>query len=140
MSLDGSLRRSVPASRRVVQAAGAPGGLDHSAVPSVISAWPRALRRDKYARVAAKPCGAFANRAGAAGVVGTEITIDQGVASWAMELFLAAVTNGATVGMALRQARWAMLRRGNLMGFAYTPYCLASLTLRQSSDPPGKAA
>ena len=83
---------------------------------------------------------AFTNRAGAAGVIGTEITIDQGVAGWAMQLFLTAIAKGATVGMALRETRWTMLRRGNVMGFAYTPYCLAGLTLRKSSEPPGEAA
>lgn len=83
---------------------------------------------------------AFTNRAGAAGVIGTEITIDQGVAGWAMELFLTSIAEGATVGMALRQARWAMLRRGNLMGFAYTPYCLAGLALRRYSEPTRTAA
>lgn len=82
---------------------------------------------------------AFANRAGAAGVLGTEITIDQGVASWAMELFFTALWKGATVGTALRQTRWAMFARGNLMGFAYTPYCLANLALRRSESA-GKAA
>lgn len=83
---------------------------------------------------------AFANRAGAAGVVGTEITIDQGIASWAMGLFFDAVCQGATVGMALRQARWAMFGRGNLMGFAYTPYCLGNLALRRVIKPPGRTA
>ena len=33
------------------------------------------------------------------------------------------------VGIAPRSARWQMFRRGNMMGLAYTPYCLAGLTL-----------
>lgn len=73
----------------------------------------------------------FANRAAAAGVVGTEITLEQGLAGWAGELFLTAMIKGATAGEALRTMRWAMFRRGNVMGLAYTPYCLAELSLRR---------
>jgi hypothetical protein len=73
---------------------------------------------------------AFADHAAASGVVGTEIIMEQGLAGWAMELMLAALARGATVGNAIREVRWAMLRRGNIMGFAYTPYCLADLALR----------
>ena len=72
----------------------------------------------------------FANRAAAAGVIGTETTLEQGLAGWAGELFLTAMVNGATVGEALRATRWTMFRRGNVMGLAYTPYCLAGLSLR----------
>jgi hypothetical protein len=74
---------------------------------------------------------AFADHARASGVVGTEVTLEQGLAGWAMELMLAALARGATVGNAIREVRWAMLRRGNVMGFAYTPYCLANLVLRR---------
>ncbi len=73
---------------------------------------------------------AFADHAAASGVLGTEIIMEQGLAGWAMELMLAALARGATVGNAIREVRWAMLRRGNIMGFAYTPYCLADLALR----------
>lgn len=73
---------------------------------------------------------AFTYWARASGVVGTEVMLEQGVAGWAMELMLAALARGTTVGSAIREMRWAMLRRGNVMGFAYTPYCLANLALR----------
>lgn len=73
----------------------------------------------------------FTNTAGASGVLGTEITMEQGAAGWAMELFLAELSQGASVGMALLRTRWSMLRRGNLLGLAYTPYCLAGLSLRE---------
>jgi hypothetical protein len=73
---------------------------------------------------------AFTDWAGAAGVVGTEIKIDQAVAGWAMEIFLKAVRT-RTVGAAIRTMRWQMLQRGNVMGLAYTPYCLADLSLRE---------
>ncbi|NUR61401.1 MAG: hypothetical protein HOV87_22475 [Catenulispora sp.] len=72
----------------------------------------------------------FTRTAGASGVLGTEIALEQGVASWAMELFLGELAQGAPVGSALRNTRWAMLGRGNLMGLAYTPYCLSQLSLR----------
>jgi hypothetical protein len=127
--------------------------------PSVISAWARSAVwpnphwPDRHPLVVINGCrttewqsgslvgfvDAFVSRAGAAGVIGTEITIDQGVASWAMELFLTALSQGASVGMALRQTRWAMFRRGNLMGFAYTPYCLANLSLRRLRQPTKEA-
>ena len=45
-----------------------------------------------------------------------------------MELFLSAL-RAYPVGMALRSVRWRMFSSGNLMGLAYTPYCLAGLTL-----------
>ena len=65
-------------------------------------------------------------------MIGTEVTVDQPVAAWAMELFLDALRS-RPVGEALRATRWAMLGRGNVMGMAYTPYCLATLTLRERS-------
>jgi hypothetical protein len=73
---------------------------------------------------------AFTSLAGASGVLGTEVTLEQGLAGWAMEEFLTRVLDGASIGEALHGTRWAMLRRGNVMGLAYTAYCLANLTLR----------
>ncbi|WP_310725888.1 CHAT domain-containing protein [Streptomyces sp. N2A] len=73
---------------------------------------------------------AFTLLAGASGVLGTEVTLEQGLASWAMEELLSRLLGGATAGEALHGTRWAMLRRGNVMGLAYTAYCLANLTLR----------
>jgi hypothetical protein len=73
---------------------------------------------------------AFTQWGGASGVLGTEITLEQGLAGWAMEEVLARLSNGQPIGTALHGTRWAMLRRGNLMGLAYTPYCLANLALR----------
>ena len=75
----------------------------------------------------------FINRAQACGLVGTEITIEQGLGGWAMELFLSAL-RVYPVGMALRSVRWKMFHSGNLMGLAYTPYCLAGLTLGSQSE------
>jgi hypothetical protein len=71
---------------------------------------------------------AFVGTARASGVIGTEITIEQGVGGWAMELFLSAFRD-YPVGEALRSVRWKMFSQGNLIGLAYTPYCLAQLAL-----------
>ncbi|GGV28208.1 hypothetical protein GCM10010260_80790 [Streptomyces filipinensis] len=73
---------------------------------------------------------AFTTWAGASGVLGTEVTLEQGLAGWAMEELLTRLLSGASIGEALHGTRWAMLRRGNVMGLAYTAYCLANLTLR----------
>jgi CHAT domain-containing protein len=72
---------------------------------------------------------------GAAGVVGTETLVDQHAASVAAESFLADFTSGATAGEAIRHMRWRLLARGNLLGFAYTPYCAADLRMRPSTPP-----
>jgi hypothetical protein len=71
---------------------------------------------------------AFVKTAGASGVIGTEISIEQGLGGWAMELFLSALRD-EPVGEALRTTRWEMFRGGNLIGLAYTPYCLAGLSV-----------
>jgi hypothetical protein len=76
---------------------------------------------------------AFINRAGASGVVGTEIGVEQKLASFLMELFLTDLAGGATTGDALRDVRWRLMRRGNVMGLGYTPYCLSGLRLRSVS-------
>jgi hypothetical protein len=73
---------------------------------------------------------AFTQWGGASGVLGTEITLEQGLAGWVMEEVLTRLARGQSIGTALHQARWAMLSRGNLMGLAYTPYSLANLVLR----------
>jgi hypothetical protein len=65
----------------------------------------------------------------ASGVIGTEITLDQGVASEAAELVWARLRHGDGVGDALRTMRLALLIKGNLMGLAYTAYCSADLHL-----------
>ena len=51
-----------------------------------------------------------------------------------MRLFLRELAAGKSVGSSLRAMRWTMLRKGNLMGLAYTPFCLANLTVRSQID------
>ncbi len=65
----------------------------------------------------------------ASGVIGTEITLDQAVASEAGELVWGGLRRGDGVGDALRSMRLALLLKGNLMGLAYTAYCSADLHL-----------
>jgi hypothetical protein len=72
----------------------------------------------------------FVSIGGAAGMIGTEVTLEQGVAVAFMESFLSRFSHGETVGSALRASRWEFLSRGNVMGLAYTPYCLSSLRIR----------
>jgi len=67
---------------------------------------------------------------GASGVLGTEIEVVQGVAALVGEILAEELHSGASVGAALRSMRWKLLARGNVLGLAYTPYSLASLTLR----------
>ena len=77
---------------------------------------------------------AFVGKAGASGMVGTEVALDQGVASLFMERFLTGFVAGASAGEALRAARWDLVRRGNVMGLAYTAYCLSNLRIRATEE------
>ena len=107
-----------------------------------ISGWGRASRSARHPFVILNGCHSvevgpealynlvnpFVTWVKACGLIGTEVTIEQGLGGWAMELFLSELRHHP-VGIALRSARWQMFRRGNMMGLAYTPYCLAGLTL-----------
>jgi hypothetical protein len=74
---------------------------------------------------------AFVDRAGAAGVIGTEIAIDQGVAGWAAQQLLQMLHVGAlTVGESVRYVRWTLLNKGNTIGLAFTLHAIAQLQLR----------
>nr|WP_269207289.1 CHAT domain-containing protein [Rhodococcus opacus] len=74
--------------------------------------------------------GVFTQTAGAAGVIATEVALEQKVAGLAMETFLTElVIPRISVGEAMRRMRWTLLKRGNLMGLAYSPYCAADLLL-----------
>ncbi|MEU0672166.1 CHAT domain-containing protein [Streptomyces sp. NPDC006172] len=69
----------------------------------------------------------------ASGVVGTEISVAQTLASEVAVLFWQALLEGRSVGSALHSARAALLKKGNLLGLAYTAYCSSSLALRPTS-------
>jgi hypothetical protein len=69
-------------------------------------------------------------QAKASGVIGTEVTITQGLADEAAELFWSYfLKEGTSAGQAIRRMRCDFLSKGNLMGLAYTPYCSADLRL-----------
>lgn len=68
----------------------------------------------------------------AGGVIGTEVSLGQDLASEAALLFFShLLDNGGNVGFAMRRMRWDFLSKGNLMGVAYTPYCSADLHLEK---------
>lgn len=66
----------------------------------------------------------------ASGVVGTEISVHQSLAGEVAERFWEALLERRSVGSALHSARTALLRKGNLLGLAYTAYCSSALRLR----------
>jgi hypothetical protein len=67
----------------------------------------------------------------AAGVVGTEISVAQEVAGEVGERFYTELVSAphATVGSALHRARIDLLRKGNVTGLVYTPFCSMELAL-----------
>ncbi|WP_055602220.1 CHAT domain-containing protein [Streptomyces aureus] len=69
----------------------------------------------------------------AAGVVGTEITVEQGLAGRFAERFWELLLAGRDVGSALHQVRMELLAQGNVLGLAYTAYCSAALRLSFAS-------
>lgn len=72
---------------------------------------------------------AFIN-AHAGGVIGTEVTVYQDLASEAAELFFSHfLESDMTVGEAIRRMRFDFLRKGTVTALAYTPYCSANLHL-----------
>jgi hypothetical protein len=73
---------------------------------------------------------AFVGAGNAAGVIGTEVKVQQDLAMTFAQLFFdGLLTSGATVARALRRARMEFLAQGNLFGLSYTPYCWADLTV-----------
>jgi hypothetical protein len=64
---------------------------------------------------------------GASGVIGTEINILLPVAAEISESLFRKFSAGVSIGEALQQIRWELANKGNLLGLAYTIYCLASL-------------
>jgi hypothetical protein len=65
----------------------------------------------------------------AGGILGTEISVQPPVAFEMAERLLDKITRRVPVGQALYETRWELLNKGNLLGLAYTLYCLADLHL-----------
>ena len=64
---------------------------------------------------------------GASGVIGTEISVRLPLAIAIGESLLRRIAGDATVGEAMYRVRWELANKGNMLGLAYTPYCLADL-------------
>jgi hypothetical protein len=68
---------------------------------------------------------------GAAGVIGTEITVFEPLARAFAEACLRRFLEGATLGAAVRGARLELLGQGNPLGLAYIPFALPGLRLQR---------
>ncbi|MFE0418933.1 CHAT domain-containing protein [Streptomyces tendae] len=68
---------------------------------------------------------------GAAGVIGTEISVGQNFAGEVAQSFWRHFLDGLTVGESLHRVRAELLGKGNLLGLAYTAYCCADLRLNR---------
>ena len=71
------------------------------------------------------------NAMGANGILGTEVSVSLPVAAEIAEQIYARVIgpNAVPVGQALREVRWDLANKGNLLGLAYSFYGLAGLRL-----------
>jgi hypothetical protein len=74
---------------------------------------------------------AFVENSDAAGVIGTEITIFESLASAFAEEWLRRMLAGDNLGQAIRGTRLKLLEAGNPLGLVYIPYALASLHLQE---------
>ncbi len=65
----------------------------------------------------------------AGGIVGTEVSVQLPVAAEFARIFFEGLLakQDMTVGEAMRNARWELANKGNLLGLAYTAYCMANL-------------
>jgi hypothetical protein len=71
---------------------------------------------------------AFVGKGHAAGVIGTEVRVDQGLAMEAAEAFFHQfLCPDVTLDAAMRRMKLDFLASGNLVGLNYTPYALADL-------------
>ncbi len=85
----------------------------------------------------------FVETAQASGVIGTEVTVFESLATRMAQAFFKELLSGAGVGMALRNARLSLLLgdRPNPLGLVYIPFALATLKLEglaSSTAPTGQ--
>ncbi|MEV6716043.1 hypothetical protein AB0M48_28825 [Lentzea sp. NPDC051208] len=67
---------------------------------------------------------------GASGVISPEVAVPQDMAGWVTGMLLSRLAAGISAGEALRQVRWEMLSRGNVLGLAYALHGSADLRAR----------
>lgn len=72
----------------------------------------------------------FVETSGAAGVIGTEITIFEPIATAFAENFLVEFSKGTPVGEAIRLSRLVLLKQSNPLGLVYIPYTMAGLHIK----------
>lgn len=80
-------------------------------------------------RLAFEFVSSFVRELRAAGVIGTEITVFEHLASNFGEALLDAFFRGIPIGEAVRQARLDLLAKGNPLGLVYIPFVIASLKM-----------
>ena len=72
----------------------------------------------------------FVSDAGACGVIGTEITVFEQLASaFALEFFNALLCRGMSAGEATTSARRALLTQGNPLGLCYIPFLMPDVSV-----------
>ena len=71
---------------------------------------------------------------GAAGVIGTEVPIHEVLGDAFGRFLFARLLEGEPVGKIVYDFRWELLRKRNLLGLVYVPYCYASLRIEASEE------
>lgn len=72
-------------------------------------------------------------RLGANAVIGTEVSVLADMAMYIGDIILEKIANEDTIGDAIRDMRWNLVNRGNLLGLAYTPYGLSDLRIKREA-------
>jgi hypothetical protein len=81
--------------------------------------------------------GALGGTAHAAGVIGTEITAFEPMATVFGLEYMKRFLHGSRVGEAIRGVRLALLAAGNPLGLVYVPFALGTLRLARVRDATG---
>ncbi len=66
---------------------------------------------------------------GAAGVIGTEIPIHEYLGDYFGRFLIDRLLGGEPVGQIVYDLRWELLKKRNLLGLVYAPYCYADLRI-----------
>jgi hypothetical protein len=71
---------------------------------------------------------------GAVGLIGTEVSVQEGLAYLIAEKIITHMGERTPIGAAVRKMRWELLNQGNVLGLVYTPYCLAELAIKSKQE------